>query len=52
MYQPATGRQIADLPVGDVHWESPIVADGRSRPTEGNSNDHATSGVLDIYRAG
>jgi PQQ-like domain len=50
VYQPATGRQLADLPLGGTHWESPIVADGRIAATEGNSNDHATSGVLNIYR--
>ena len=30
---------------------SPIVADGRIALPEGNSNDHTTSGVLDIYRS-
>ena len=37
------------LPSGGVHWQSPIVADGRVAIGEGNANDHATSGVLDIY---
>ena len=50
VYAPATGRIVADLPIGDAHWQSPIVADGRVAAGEGNSNDHATSGVLDIYR--
>jgi hypothetical protein len=52
VYLPTSGHQIATLPIGDVHWQSPIVADGRVAATEGNSNDHATSGVLDIYRLG
>jgi len=49
VYLPTSGRLLASLPIGTVHWESPIVADGRVIATEGNSNDHATSGVLDIY---
>ena len=35
---------------GAAHWQSPIVVDGRIALGEGNSNNHATSGVLDIYR--
>jgi hypothetical protein len=49
VYNPANGRQVADLPIGTTHWESPIIADGRVVAVEGNSNDHATSGTLDIY---
>jgi hypothetical protein len=49
VYVPATGRQVGELPIGNVHWQSPIVADGRVAAAEGNSNDHSTSGVLDIY---
>jgi len=49
VYVPATGRQVGELPLGDVHWQSPIVADGRVAAAEGNSNSHSTSGVLDIY---
>ena len=45
-------RASADLPIGDAHWQSPIVADGRVAAGEGNANDHQTSGVLDIYRLG
>jgi hypothetical protein len=50
VYVPTSGREVATLPSGAVHWQSPIVADGRVAVTEGNANDHATSGVLDIYR--
>ena len=50
VYLPSTGRRVATLPSGDVHWQSPVVADGRVAMPEGNANDHATSGVLDIYR--
>ena len=50
VYVPTSGTEVANLPVGDVHWQSPIVADGRVAMPEGNANDHATTGVLDIYR--
>lgn len=50
VYVPASGKQVATLPTGAVHWQSPIVADGRVAMPEGNANDHATSGALDIYR--
>jgi len=49
VYVPSSGRLLATLPIGTVHWESPIVADGRVIATEGNSNDHTTTGILDIY---
>ena len=52
VYEPASGKKVASLPSGAVHWQSPIVVDGRIALGEGNANDHATSGVLDIYRAG
>ena len=50
VYAPTTGKVVGDLPIGDAHWQSPIVADGRVAAGEGNANDHAESGVLDIYR--
>ncbi len=49
VYLPRSGREVGVLPLGDVHWQSPIVADGRVAAGEGDANDHATSGVLDIY---
>jgi outer membrane protein assembly factor BamB len=49
VYLPASGRMVAELPCGDVHWQSPIVADGRVIAVEGNANDHSVSGILDIY---
>jgi hypothetical protein len=49
VYVPTSGRQVAALPIGGVHWQSPIVADGRVIVAEGNANDHATTGVLDIF---
>ena len=50
VYVPTSGRLVATLPSGSVHWQSPIVVDGRVAIAEGNANDHATTGVLDIFR--
>jgi outer membrane protein assembly factor BamB len=50
VYVATSGRQVAELPTGPVHWQSPIVVDGRVIVAEGNANDHATTGVLDIFR--
>ena len=50
VYAASTGRRVASLPSGPVHWQSPIVAAGRVAVAEGDANEHATSGVLDIYR--
>jgi outer membrane protein assembly factor BamB len=46
---PSTGRQLASLPTGKGHWNSPIVAAGQIILPTGNANDHASSGALDIY---
>jgi hypothetical protein len=50
VYAPKTGSLLITLQAGAGHWNSPIVVDGRVALPEGNSNDHATSGVLDIWR--
>ncbi len=50
VYNPATGEQVANLATGPGHWNSPIIVDGRIALPEGNANDHATSGILDIWR--
>jgi len=50
VYRSDTGVQLADLACGAGHWNSPIVIDGKIALPEGNSNSHATSGVLDIWR--
>jgi outer membrane protein assembly factor BamB len=52
VYRPGTGALIATLPCGAGHWNSPIVVDGHVALPEGNANDHATSGVLDIWSVG
>jgi outer membrane protein assembly factor BamB len=50
VYQPASGKPVTTLSAGGGHWNSPIATDGRVALPEGNANDHATSGVLDIWR--
>jgi len=53
VYRAANGSRVASLTLGgELHWQSPVVADGRVAIAEGNANDHATSGVLDIFRLG
>jgi hypothetical protein len=52
VYAATSGRLAATLSLGAVHWQSPIVADGRVAVGEGNANDHQTSGLLNIYRLG
>ncbi len=49
VYQPATGTLVKRLAAGSGHWNSPIATDGLVVEPEGNANDHATSGVLDIW---
>ncbi len=50
VYVPASGKLVSTLDAGQGHWNSPIVVDGRVALPEGDANDHATSGVLDIWR--
>jgi hypothetical protein len=49
VYDAASGKLVATLPSGAGHWNSPIVLQGEIILPEGNANDHATSGVLDIW---
>ena len=50
VYRPRTGALVTRLPAGPGHWNSPIVTDGRIAVPEGSANDHARTGVLDVYR--
>jgi hypothetical protein len=50
VYRPSSGKVVRKLSAPSGHWNSPIVAGGRVYLPSGNSNDHATSGVLSIYR--
>ena len=49
VYSPTTGHKLISLPAGSGHWNSPIAVGGRVILPVGNANDHATSGVVDIY---
>ena len=49
VYDPLSGKQMTRLDCGSGHWNSPIVVDGRIALPEGNSNQHAASGVLNIW---
>ncbi|MBS0376851.1 MAG: PQQ-binding-like beta-propeller repeat protein [Proteobacteria bacterium] len=49
VYEAASGKRLATLPCGAGHWNSPIVVRGRVILPEGNANEHAVSGVLDIW---
>jgi hypothetical protein len=52
VYRPSSPRPLAKLPGLSGHWNSPIVVDGHVIEPEGNANDHAASGTLDILSAG
>jgi outer membrane protein assembly factor BamB len=49
VYQPRTGTEIARLNCGNGHWNSPIVVDGRIALPEGDANQRAATGVLNIW---
>ena len=38
VYRPTTGSVVGRLPIGEAHWQSPIVVDGRVAAAEGNAN--------------
>jgi outer membrane protein assembly factor BamB len=46
---PTSGREIDSLPVGQGHWNSPIVVGGRIILPVGNADAHPATGTLDIY---
>ena len=50
VYVPTSGQLVASLPTGSIHWQSPVVADGRIAIALGDANDHATTGQLLIFR--
>jgi hypothetical protein len=49
VYAPRSSHPIAHLPGASGHWNSPIVVDGHVLEPEGNANDHALSGTLDLF---
>jgi outer membrane protein assembly factor BamB len=52
VYRPGSPRPVAKLPGASGHWNSPIVVDGHVVEPEGNANDHAQSGTLDLFSTG
>jgi hypothetical protein len=52
IYVPSTGRKLRTLAAAGGHWNSAIVVEDRIALPEGDANQHALSGVLDIYRLG
>jgi len=49
VFDPTTGKRIAELKCGRGHWNSPIVVDGRIALPDGNANQRSTSGILNIW---
>lgn len=49
IYSPASGRQIVRLAAGSGHWNAPVLGGGRIALPQGNANDDATSGILNLY---
>jgi outer membrane protein assembly factor BamB len=49
VYRPTSSRPIAELPGLPGHWNSPIVVDGHVLESEGDANDHALNGTLDLF---
>lgn len=49
VYDAASGKLLDTLPSGGGHWNSPIVLQGHIILPEGSANDHAVSGVLNIW---
>jgi outer membrane protein assembly factor BamB len=49
VYRPASPNPIAKLPGAPGHWNSPIVVDGHVIEPEGDANDHAGSGTIDLF---
>jgi hypothetical protein len=52
VYLPRSGTKLRTLAAAGGHWNSAIVADSRIALPEGDANQHALTGVLDIYRLG
>jgi PQQ-like domain len=49
VYGPASPRPIAKLAGKAGHWNSPIVVDGHVIEPEGDANEHARSGELELF---
>jgi PQQ-like domain len=51
VYPPGSAHPLAKLPGSSGHWNSPIVVDGHVFEPEGDANEHALSGTLDLVAA-
>jgi outer membrane protein assembly factor BamB len=51
VYRPASPHPLARLVGSSGHWNSPIVVDGHVIEPEGDANDHALTGTLQIFSA-
>jgi hypothetical protein len=49
IYRPRSPNPIAKLPGAPGHWNSPIVVDGHVIEPEGDANDHAGTGTMDLF---
>ncbi|MGI8863401.1 MAG: PQQ-binding-like beta-propeller repeat protein [Solirubrobacteraceae bacterium] len=49
VYEPTRLQPLVSLPAAVGHWNSPIVIGGRVIVPEGDANQHAQQGTLDIY---
>jgi hypothetical protein len=52
VYDPGSPRPLTKLPGSPGHWNSPIVVAGHVVEPEGDANDHAQSGTLDLFSVG
>ncbi len=52
VYRPGSPSPLAKLPGSAGHWNSPIVVDGHVIEPEGDANDHAQSGTIEIFSVG
>jgi outer membrane protein assembly factor BamB len=51
VYRPRSPHPIAKLQGSSGHWNSPIVVDGHVIEPEGDANEHALTGTLEIFSA-
>jgi regulator of RNase E activity RraA len=49
VYAPGSPRAIANLAGKPGHWNSPIVADGHVVEPEGDANEHALTGTIELF---
>jgi hypothetical protein len=50
VYRPSSSHPVARLKAGNGHWQSPVIGGGRILLGQGSANDHARTGVVNLYR--